>query len=63
MQNSKEPKKFSELRAKMKPKALAHSEDKAKQLLTEIPLHKIRYARWLSQKMLAEVYRCNCQQS
>ncbi len=55
MQNSKEPKKFSALRASMQPKARAHSENKAKQLLAEIPLHKLRHARWLSQKMLAEV--------
>lgn len=55
MQNSKEPKKFSALRASMQPKARAHSENKAQQFLAEILRHKLRHARGLTQKMLAEV--------
>lgn len=48
-------KKFSELRAKMKPDAQQRAEAKAKQLLAEMPLNELRQARGLSQKVLAEV--------
>lgn len=48
-------KKFSELRAKMKPDAQQRAEEKAKQLLAEMPLNELRQARGLSQKVLAEV--------
>lgn len=48
-------KKFSELRAKMKPDAQLRAEAKAKQLLAEMPLNELRQARGLSQKVLAEV--------
>ena len=47
-------KKFSELRAKMKPEALKHAESMAQTMLAEMPLNELRQARGLSQKMLAE---------
>ena len=46
-------KKFSELRAKMSPKAKAASEAKFRALQKEMPLHELRRARGLSQKDLA----------
>lgn len=48
-------KKFSELRDRMSPEAQARAEVRAQTLLTEMPLHELRQARGLSQKMLAEV--------
>jgi DNA-binding XRE family transcriptional regulator len=48
-------KKFSDLRAKMSPEAIARSEAKAQAMLAEMPLQELRQARGLSQKMLAEV--------
>ncbi|MFM9990548.1 MAG: XRE family transcriptional regulator [Burkholderiaceae bacterium] len=48
-------KKFSELRAKMKPEALKRAESMAQTMLAEMPLNELRQARGLSQKMLAEV--------
>ena len=48
-------KNFSELRANMSSDAQARSEDKAKQLLAEMPLNELRQARGLSQKVLANV--------
>ncbi len=48
-------KKFSELRAGMTPAARARSNAKAQVMLAEMPLHELRQARGLSQKMLADV--------
>lgn len=50
-------KKFAELRAKMSPEAQARTAEKAKLMLAEMPLHELRQARGLTQKMLAEVLR------
>jgi ribosome-binding protein aMBF1 (putative translation factor) len=47
--------KFTELRSRMSPKARAAAADKAKAMLEEMPLHELRQARGLSQKMLADV--------
>ncbi|MFM7331954.1 MAG: XRE family transcriptional regulator [Brachymonas sp.] len=47
-------KKFSELRAKMTPAARAQAAQQTQTMLTEMPLHELRRARGLSQKMLAE---------
>lgn len=48
-------KKFAVLRAQMSPGARARAEAKAQTMLAEMPLHELRQARGLSQKMLAEV--------
>ena len=48
-------KKFSELRSRMPPASRARAEAKAQGMLAEMPLHELRQARGLSQKMLAEV--------
>jgi len=48
-------KKFADLRARMMPEAQARAEAKAQTMLAEMPLHELRQARGLSQKMLAEV--------
>jgi DNA-binding XRE family transcriptional regulator len=48
-------KKFSELCAGMSPSARAKADSIAKAMLSEMPLHELRQARGLSQKMLAEV--------
>ena len=48
-------KKFSELRARMSPQALAKAEAKARVMFAEMPLNELRQARGLSQKMLAEM--------
>lgn len=48
-------KKFSDLRAQMTPAAQAQATAKAQEMLAEMPLHELRQARGLSQKMLAEV--------
>ncbi|MDR6153871.1 putative XRE-type DNA-binding protein [Acidovorax delafieldii] len=48
-------KKFSELRAAMTPEARSQASERAKAMLGEMPLHELRQARELSQKMLADV--------
>ncbi len=47
-------KKFSDLRAKMTPSARQQADTQARIMLAEMPLHELRRARGLSQKMLAE---------
>lgn len=47
-------KKFSDLRAKMTPAARQQADTQARIMLAEMPLHELRRARGLSQKMLAE---------
>jgi predicted XRE-type DNA-binding protein len=47
-------KKFSELRAKMTPSVRKEAERQTQIMLDEMPLHELRRARGLSQKMLAE---------
>ncbi len=47
-------KNFSELRAKLPPKARALAIEQTQTMLAEMPLHELRRARGLSQKMLAE---------
>jgi predicted XRE-type DNA-binding protein len=48
-------KKFADLRAQMSPGARARAQAKAAGMLAEMPLHELRQARGLSQKMLADV--------
>ena len=48
-------KKFADLRAKMTPESQSRASAKTRVMLTEMPLHELRQARGLSQKMLAEV--------
>ncbi|GAB1409262.1 XRE family transcriptional regulator [Desulfovibrionales bacterium] len=48
-------KKFTELRAQMSPEAQARAKAKTHAMLAEMPLHELRQARGLSQKMLAEM--------
>jgi ribosome-binding protein aMBF1 (putative translation factor) len=50
-------KKFSDLRAKMKPDAQKRAASIAQTMLAEMPLNELRQARGLSQKMLAEVLK------
>jgi len=47
-------KKFSDLRAKMKPEAQKRASAMAQTMLAEMPLNELRQARGLSPKMLAE---------
>ena len=47
--------KFSELRSRLSPESRKRSEARARVLLAEMPLHELRQARGLSQKMLADV--------
>ena len=47
-------KKFAALRAGMAPQARATAEVKTQTMLAEMPLHELRRARGLSQKVLAE---------
>ena len=47
-------KKFSELRAKMKPEVRAEANAIAAKLRAEYPLHELRRARCLSQEMIAK---------
>lgn len=47
-------KKFSELRAKMTSSAREQAQQQTQTMLAEMPLHELRRARGLSQKMLAE---------
>lgn len=46
---------YKKLRDKMSAEAQAEAEAKAKALMSEIPLHELRKARGLSQKMLADL--------
>ena len=46
--------KFSELEAKMSPERRAKIAKEVEKALAEMPLHELRNARGLSQKMLAE---------
>lgn len=48
-------KQFAALRAGMSAQARAKAASKAKAMMAEMPLHELRQARGLSQKMLAEV--------
>ncbi len=48
-------KKFSDLRAQMRPEARQSAEAAAQTMLAAMPLNELRQARGLSQKMLAEV--------
>jgi DNA-binding XRE family transcriptional regulator len=48
-------KKFSDLRAKMKPEAQKRADSIAQTMMAEMPLNELRQARGLSQKMLAQV--------
>ena len=48
-------KKFSALRSGMSQAAQQRSHAKTKEMLAEMPLHELRQARGLSQKMLADV--------
>jgi transcriptional regulator with XRE-family HTH domain len=47
--------KYSELRKKMSPEARAWAEAKTQEMLAQMPLHKLRQARGLSQQSLAEL--------
>jgi len=47
-------KKFSELEKKISPERRAKIDAQVKAALAEMPLHELRYARGLSQKMLAD---------
>lgn len=47
--------KFAELRSRMSPESQARSEAKARKMLAEMPLHELRQALGLSQKVLAHV--------
>lgn len=46
--------KFSNLRAKLSPAAREQAQQQTQSMLAEMPLHELRRARGLSQKMLAE---------
>jgi len=48
-------KKFSDLRAKMKPEAQKRATAMALTMVAEMPLNELRQARDLSQQMLAEL--------
>jgi predicted XRE-type DNA-binding protein len=48
-------KKFADLRKGMSPEDQAKAKDKTNAQLATMPLHELRQARGLSQKMLAEV--------
>jgi len=48
-------KKFTELKSRMSPQARSQVEEKAAAMLREMPLHELRKARGLSQKVLAEL--------
>src|SRR3984957_14130283 len=47
--------KISELEAKMSPEALAESEREFRRMVEEMPLHRLRNARELTQENLAHV--------
>jgi hypothetical protein len=46
--------KFSELEAKMSPERRGRIKEEVKKALTEMPIHELRNAQGLSQKVLAE---------
>ena len=46
--------KFSELEAKMSPERRGRINDEVNKALTEMPIHELRNARGLSQRVLAE---------
>lgn len=46
---------FNELRTKMSPSRLLRNEQRAKELLAEMPLQELRQARLLSQEQLANL--------
>jgi DNA-binding XRE family transcriptional regulator len=48
-------KKFSELRSALSPAVKKRAAAKTQAMLAEMPLHELRQARGLSQKMLADV--------
>jgi DNA-binding XRE family transcriptional regulator len=48
-------KKFNELRSALSTAAQKRAADKTQVMLAEMPLHELRQARGLSQKMLADV--------
>jgi transcriptional regulator with XRE-family HTH domain len=48
-------KKFSELEAQMGPARIAASNARVKQMIEEMPLHRVREARNLTQKHLADI--------
>jgi transcriptional regulator with XRE-family HTH domain len=48
-------KKFSELEARMGPARIAASNARVKQMIEEMPLHRVREARNLTQKHLAGI--------
>jgi len=48
-------KSYRNLRAKMSPEARAKAKKKAKKMVEEIPLYKLRRAREISQKHLAKL--------
>ena len=48
-------KKFGTLRAAMSPKSQLRAKAATEQMLREMPLHELRQARGLSQKVLADV--------
>ena len=49
--------KFSELEAKMSAEAIARSDKRYREMLSEMPLHELRRARGLSQETLAHALR------
>jgi ribosome-binding protein aMBF1 (putative translation factor) len=50
-------KKFSSLRSAMSKQAQTDAAEQVESILVEMPLHELRRARGLSQKMLAETLR------
>lgn len=48
-------KKFANLRAQMAPESQLRADTETKRMLAEMPLHELRQARGLSQKMLADI--------
>jgi ribosome-binding protein aMBF1 (putative translation factor) len=46
--------KFAELEAKMAPEAIARSDARYREMITEMPLHELRRARGISQETLAK---------
>ncbi len=49
--------KFAELEAKMSKEAIARSDARYREMLTEMPLHELRRARGLSQEVLSKALR------
>lgn len=45
--------KFSELKSKMSPDAIARSDERYQEMIAEMPLHELRRARGISQEALA----------